>query len=352
MYEGLEISSDPHQRADESDFVLGVGPSSRLLAQLTIRRQVKTALDLGTGSGVQALLASRHAGRVVGVDVNPRALAIAAANARGNGIANVEWREGNWLEPVAGERFNLVVANPPYVISPESQLAYRDSGENTDALVRRLLEEVPTVLEEGGFGQVLCNWVVRETLDWRSSLDEAIRGSGCDALLLRFQEQDPVEYAEEWHLRLADVDGHAYRKTVDRWVAYYREHAVAAIAFGLVVLRRRTVDRNWVRALEVPAAPTDGAGEHLVRLFEGWDWARSAPDEDVMVAPAPGGRIVRRLDLEDGTERITLEARPNAGFGARIDESVVDLLARRQPLPAADAKRLVGLGLLLTEDQP
>lgn len=62
-YDGLEVSSDSHERATEADFVLGVGPSSRMLAQLTIRRSVDAALDLGTGSGVQALLASRHADR-------------------------------------------------------------------------------------------------------------------------------------------------------------------------------------------------------------------------------------------------------------------------------------------------
>jgi methylase of polypeptide subunit release factors len=350
-YDGLEIRCDPHDRANERDFVLGVGPASRTLARLTIRRPVDAALDLGTGSGVQALLAARHARRVVAVDVSARALEIARLNARANGIENVEWREGSWLEPVREERFGLVVANPPYVVSPDAALAYRDSGEQTDALVRRLLAELPGVLAEGGFAQVLCNWVVGRGQDWRSPLEEPIRGCGCDAVLLKFAEQDPLEYAEHWHSGLAAVDEDAYRETVDRWVAYYREHAVAAIAFGLVVLRRRSGGRNWVRALSVPAAPTDRAGDHIVRLFEGWDWVRQAPGVDVTVVPAPGGRIVRRLDLAGGKERITLEVTPNAGFAARIDGSVADALAERRPLPAREAKRLVGLGLALTQGE-
>jgi hypothetical protein len=350
-YDGLEIASDPDERLEEPDFVLGLGPATRILAQLTIRRPVDWALDLGTGSGVQALLASRHAQRVVGIDVSRRALAVADLNAQSNGIENVEWREGSWLETVRRERFGLVVAHPPYVISPESDLVYRDSGESTDALVLRLLSQVPAVLEEGGFAQVLCNWVVAEGGEWRKPLEQAIAGCGCDAVLLRYAQQEPTEYAGAWHRRLAEQDPGEFRKAVDRWVAYYREHGVEAIAFGLAVLRRRS-GRNWIRAIKVPAAPTDGAGDHVARLFDGWDWARSASDQDVVLAPGPGARVLRRLDLEEGSERITLEVRPNVGFSARIDETVADRLARRQPLPVAEAKRLVGLGLLLTPDQP
>lgn len=349
-YDGLELMSDPDERSEEPDFVLGVGPATRTLAQLTIRWPVDSALDLGTGSGVQALLASRHAQRVVGIDVSGRALAVADFNARANGIENVEWREGSWLEPVRGERFGLVVANPPYVISPDSDLVYRDSGETTDSLVRRLLSEIPGVLEEGGFAQIVCNWVVAEGGDWRMPLERAITDRGCDAVFLRYAQQEPTEYAETWHRRLAEKDASEYRSVVDRWVAFYREHGVEAIAFGLVVLRRRP-GPNWTRAIKVPAPATERAGDHVVRLFVGWDWARSAPDEEVVLPPAPGARVLRRVDLEDGNERITLEVRPNVGFAARIDATVADRLARRQPLPAAEAKRLAGLGLLLTPDE-
>ncbi len=346
-YEGLKIASDPAHRAGEADFVLGVGPATRTLAQLTVRRPVESALDLGTGSGVQALLATRHARKVVGVDVSRRALSIAALNARANAVANVEWREGSWLEPVRGERFDLVVANPPYAISPDSTFVYRDSGEKTDALVRRLLAQLPDVLAEGGYAQILCNWVVAEGADWRTPLEEAIAGRGCDAVFLRYAQQEPVEYAESWHRRLAVRDVREHRETVDRWVAYYRQHGVAGIVFGLVVLRRRP-GPNWTRAIKVPAAPTNHAGDHVFRLFAGWDWARIAGEEETVAAPAPGGRIVRRIDLEEGTERITLEVRPNVGFSARIEATVADRLARKEPLPASDARRLVGLGLLLT----
>ena len=102
------------------DFVPGVHRPSVTLAHLTVRRRVERALDVGTGNGVQAILAAAHAERVVATDINPRALAYAGLNASLNGCDNIEFRHGSFLDPVAGDRFDLVVSNPPYVISPES----------------------------------------------------------------------------------------------------------------------------------------------------------------------------------------------------------------------------------------
>jgi release factor glutamine methyltransferase len=84
----------------------------RVPADLPIR-----ILDLGTGSGAIALALAheRPRARVVGVDVSRPAVAIAAGNAGRLGLANVEFRAGSWFEPVAGERYDLIVSNPPYI---------------------------------------------------------------------------------------------------------------------------------------------------------------------------------------------------------------------------------------------
>lgn len=74
-------------------------------------------LDLGTGSGVCALFAARHARRVVAVDINPAAVRCAAVNALLNGLEQrIELRHGDLFAPVAGERFDLVLFNPPFLL--------------------------------------------------------------------------------------------------------------------------------------------------------------------------------------------------------------------------------------------
>ena len=113
------------------DHVLGVGGASLTLARITPRATVARALDLGTGCGVQALHLGRHATEVVATDRNRRALRLAAVSAA---LSGQEWdlREGSLFEPVAGEAFDLVVSNPPFVISPGHRYTYRDAGLPAD----------------------------------------------------------------------------------------------------------------------------------------------------------------------------------------------------------------------------
>jgi hypothetical protein len=158
-----------------ADHVPGVGGATTSLAQLTVRRPVGTALDLGTGCGVQAFHLTAQAGRVVATDVNRRALDMARLATALNGLADaVEYREGDFFAPVAGQRFDQVVSNPPFVVSPATadsagggRFAYRDAGFAGDELGELLLSRLPDHLAPGGTGQLLANWEHRSGADWR-----------------------------------------------------------------------------------------------------------------------------------------------------------------------------------------
>ncbi len=126
----LLIAHDPARRGKPlmGDHVIGLGPASRTLAALTVRLKAGRVLDLGTGSGIQAMLAWNHCDEVVATDINPRALAYTRFNAALNRLAIPTTRQGNLFEPLADEAFDLIVANPPYVLSPDSSIHFRDSG--------------------------------------------------------------------------------------------------------------------------------------------------------------------------------------------------------------------------------
>ena len=83
-----------------------------------------SVLDLGTGSGAIALaIASERPGsRVTGVDISPAALQVAMQNSRDLGLTHIDWRLGSWFEAVAGETFDVIVANPPYVAAADPAL--------------------------------------------------------------------------------------------------------------------------------------------------------------------------------------------------------------------------------------
>ena len=330
-FQDLLLASDPDLPGEKpADFVTGVNPAAWTLAQLTIRRPAATTLDLGTGSGIQALLAARHSGRVTATDVNPRALEYLRLNARLNGVENVEPVEGSWLEPVRGRRFDLIVANPPYVISPEAAHVFKDSGLDADGASRLVVEQLPEHLEEGGVAQVLCNWVHAADEDWRAPLERWVRGRGVDALLLRYETFTPLEYATAWNASLG-TDPEAFGAALDRWLAYDARLGIERIAWGHVVLRRRT-GRNRVRAVEVPGGPSDGAGRQLERMLAAWDEPLGVDAlPAAILRPVEGAELVRRsLASRDGgwtagRARVTLA--PTLGFAVPLDDDAAAVLA-------------------------
>ena len=339
-FDGLVIVSDrPTQRGREPrDHVMDVSSPSLLLASVSMRRRVGSALDLCTGSGVQAFLAARNADRVVAVDVNPRALNFAAFGARLNGIENVELREGDLYEPVAGERFGLIVANPPYVVSPETSLLLRDGGLPGDSFCELLVRRAPAFLEEGGYAHVVVNWAHGADEHWSAPIREWVADTGCDALLLHQVSQEPLDYAALWNRDLREDRG-AYAAALDRWTEYHRRHGIEAIASGVIVLRRRE-GANWIRAEELLPDMLLPADHHIARLFEGQDFL-AAHDEAAFL----DGRFLLaeehvleetvRLGEGGGTQRRVLRLQNGLRWQVALDANTASVLSRldgRRPL--------------------
>lgn len=233
----------PPRLAD--DHVLGVNEAATTLAGLTVRDPVHRALDLGCGSGIQALHLSSHVTGVVGTDVLPRALAMARWSALLNGLQSVEWREGSLLEPVSDEQFDLIVSNPPFVVSPDAAgwgegahtvLTYRDSLTEGDAMVAGLIQNLPRHLKPGGTAQLLANWAHLRGQDWRERVSSWIP-EGIDAWVVQREVLDPSSYVEVW---LADAGLRGtpgYVKRYDAWLRWMEAGGIESVGMGWVTLR-------------------------------------------------------------------------------------------------------------------
>ncbi|MGO2747227.1 class I SAM-dependent methyltransferase [Microbacterium sp.] len=249
-----------------ADHVLGVGGASRTLAELIMPAPVSRALDLGTGCGIQALLVSRHAGEVVATDVSERALAFAALNARLNGVSNITFRQGSMFEPVQGEAFDLIVSNPPFVITPRvdgvTAYEYRDGGLIGDALVEQFVREAPEHLTPGGVAQLLGNWESQTTAGL-SRLDSWI-APDLDAWVIEREELTPLGYAELW-IRDGGTTPRdaAFDRMLEAWLDDFTARGVTAIGFGYVLLRRGVAGREPLRRFEKISQPLSGTGRAL-----------------------------------------------------------------------------------------
>lgn len=269
----------------EEGVVLGVGGASTTLAGITVREPVASALDVGTGSGIQALHASQHATHVTATDLNPRALAFTRLTLALSGAAPADLREGSLFGPVADETFDLIVSNPPFVISPGARLTYRDGGMGGDDLCRTLVQQSGDRLNEGGYAQFLANWQHVEGEEWQDRLRTWVP-RGCDAWIVQREVQDVTQYAELWLRDSGDhrSDPAEYSARYEAWLDEFEALGTKAVGFGWITLRKTSaaepsiVIEEWPHPVEQPLGPA------IEAHFAHQDYLRERDDAALLAA--------------------------------------------------------------------
>lgn len=273
-FEQLLVASDPMLKAESpehSDLVLWPNPSTWLLSRFTVRAPFASALDLGTGCGVQALSAALHASHVTGTDLNPRATNFAEFNARLNGIEGLEFLTGDTFAPIGHRTFDLIVSNPPFFVSPFNHDMFCDNPMDLDHYCRAVVRDGSSHLNENGFLQIVCEWVQVQGQDWKERLTEWVDGTGCDAWVFKGYTEDPSQYAlkriREISLGTDVGDNLVYY----RWMEYYERMGVVSIHGGMIALRRRS-GHNWIRWNDVPGTPKEPFGDFVLGGFKNRDF--------------------------------------------------------------------------------
>jgi methylase of polypeptide subunit release factors len=334
--------TDAGGRPLRPDHVLGVGGASTTLAQLTVRRPVERALDIGTGCGVQALHLSTHCGHVTATDLVPRALDLAATSFALSGVV-VDLLGGDLTEAVAGREFDLVVCNPPFVVGPAARFAYRDaswSGADSagDALSRRAVRAAAGVLADGGVAHLLVNWLHVAGEEWQDRVGAWVSDLGVDALMLERDAQTPDDYVATW---LADA-GEDDANLVGQWMDWFRAQRIEAVGFGWVVLRRSAAPHRV--AVERAPQPVDlPLGLEVGAWLDRLDWLRGRTDADLLAhafRSAPGLRrdVASYVATTGGWQTAAASLGLDSGFRWSLpcDQATADLVA------ACDGERPLG----------
>jgi methylase of polypeptide subunit release factors len=372
------------------EHVLGIGGASNTLTGLMIDRRVGSVLDLGTGCGIQALHASRHASRVVATDISARAIELARFNARLNGVTNIEFRLGDLFEPVALERFDQIVSNPPFVITPrEAGVAayeYRDGGMVGDGIVQAMVREAAEHLNQGGVAQFLGNWEYRHAASglervagWLDSLDAS--NGGIDAWVIEREVQDAASYAETWIRDGGTRPGTPEFDTMyDAWLTDFATRGVESVGFGYLTLRRgERATTRWRRLERVQTSGTDaaGLGRHIAACLDAATWLQMADaalvastlvvaddvteerhywpgaDDPSVIALHQGGGFGRTIQVDSGLAAVVGACDGDLTIGA-ICSAVAQLLdvddaaLLRELLP--QLRELIATGFLLVSE--
>ncbi|MCG7300402.1 class I SAM-dependent methyltransferase [Brevibacterium ravenspurgense] len=328
----------------DGDFVLGLGGAGRTLIEITPREAVTTAADIGTGCGIQALALALHADTVIATDISERALEFTRLNAKINGVGNIETRQGSLLEPLHGQTVDLLVTNPPFVITPQAargQFEYRDGGMPGDQLMRSLVRDIPHHLSDGGQAAMLGNWEVgqpdaeagpsawhKAAQDEAASADEAAVGTaavGQTSLMVIEREQlSPTAYAHTW-IRDGGVVRASEKWNADTaaWLNDFASRGVEQIAFGWVRFKRNAGGEPVVAAHRVSGplgANAAGVAAFLDTRMAMLEWLAGAEDSEIAdTAFVRGSDIVEHRHHTPGSENPSvIEMAQGTGFGQTL----------------------------------
>jgi SAM-dependent methyltransferase len=275
-------------------------------------KRLGAILDLGCGAGACALAMSPQADRVVGTDINPRAVALGRVNAAVNGTTNVEFRAGDLFGPVAGETFDLVVSQPPFVARPDGaeERTYLFGGERGDELALRLLSELPAYLSAGGRAVVLIEFPEVAGDDIVGRVRGAIaRGGGAATgdrpvrVLLLQNRQDVDDACVSYALAQHPSLGAGYANAVRAWRTHFERLGVRGQELTFTILEPADRGRAWIAKTRIRfREATIGLSKQLV------DAAMAA--HDLVAAGAPAW-LSARLRVPDGSRFV--EEKDEAG---------------------------------------
>ncbi len=324
------VVGDLPRRGQRRDHVDGVTHAADVGRRLSVPLGPgQRLLDLGTGSGIHALLAARAGGSAVGADINPRALRLAAIGQQLSDVDGVRWCQGSWYEAVAGERFDRIICVAPYVVSPDSEFTFRDGDRSGEDPLRTVAAGAAAHLAPGGCAQLMCCWGHSADEDWRRTPMRWLAPRGADVLLVRLEEADPVRYAVVWNRPpMRTLTPAIHDRVMGRWLSHYAREGFDRISFGVLYVRRRVrggragLSRSALEAGEGVAGVASGAqvGRALVNL----EVLAGCDHDDALVNLAPaipaGQRVEQRLEHDGSGYRLRRASiRQADGLGVRVD---------------------------------
>ncbi|MBL8214221.1 MAG: methyltransferase [Bryobacterales bacterium] len=284
----------------EQDFVMcGAENLSRRYVDTFGKSPCESLLELGTGAGLGALVASRFAAKVTATDIVPRAVSYAEFNCRLNGVTNVEVLQGDLFAPVAGRTFDRIVCHPPFEPSIKGDYTFSIGGEDGEAVIERIVREAPAHLNPGG--RLYCQ--VTGTDRQGEPFEERVRtwlgddAARTDVALFVRLTTEPREYAVEQIL----AENQDSWKLLE-WNVMYSKIKARLVIVGMLVLQKRASERPVFFTRRV-FGPRTGLAEMEDLLA--WETRAAEPGfaEDLMglrPVPGEGWKLYARHAMREG----------------------------------------------------
>ncbi|HVG20391.1 MAG TPA: methyltransferase [Blastocatellia bacterium] len=347
---GLLIASDRNNNPDGSHFAPppdivfpAINGGTLLFLKLIPKSPARSILDIGSGSGVAALMLSACAQHVVASDVTSRAAHFASFNRLLNRRDNVEVASGDLYSAVEGQTFDRIVAHPPYVPSLSQTTIFRDGGETGEALVKRIIEGLPEYLRPGGTYYSLCLGLDTKEARFEERVRDWLGESHdeFDVLFVFADERSPEQFVQDW----AKWTNSIASSDLARWDDIFTRVGARSLVYGAVVVHRHgaTLDANSKDAdsnRQTPAVTArrrlgaETRGTHIEWALR-WHRARARADSPQKIAysrPRLSPRLQVRTThvVKDGAlvpSNFVFETEVPFPIATRLDPWIVPVIA-------------------------
>lgn len=245
-YAGFFVTADRAYRGQQRmppnhDYVAGgIDPTSVQFYEGLSTTPCRTLLEMGTGSGVGALLATRFAEKVWAVDINTRSVEFAGHNRNLNGLDNLTVLQSDLFSALENLRFERIIANLPFVPSTDSTAVFAAGGEDGERILASFLSQCAAHLEPAGrvYALVMGSDRAGDPFESRIRRYLAAAEPECDVALFPRKIMAPMDFAFD-QLLLKNSDS----ATVYRWVDLFERFAVEQMVLGTLVVQRRSTGR-------------------------------------------------------------------------------------------------------------
>jgi len=296
----------------KEDPVMYIGMDSHGLVQSAPRNSCKKLLDLCCGSGIQGIIASRYAKSIIAVDLNPRAIRFSRFNSQLNGLTNYKVVYGNLYDSITDKCFDVILANPPFVPSPQNALGFRDGGNNGEEVLKSIISNASKFLSDYGR---LC--IVSDLVDvehYKQKIIDWIGKNNFDCLVLKTAERNEILFSVPHCKAPFHQSYFEFNEEIDLWINNFRENNLNSINFGYIFLwkNNKNLDRKY--ASRTINNPLTKIFNHVENWYEQQSKWSSDYSDEMFVCIHPSTLISTTQDLANNMIRYELSINDNPFF--------------------------------------
>jgi len=216
--------------------VMYIGSDSFGLVNTAPRRISERTLDLCTGSGIQSIMASKYSKEVIAVDINPRAIRFSRFNVQFNGVENVHVVMGDLYQCIPDIKFDTILANPPFVPSPDENMKFRDGGVKGETILSTIIKGAPKFLTNSG-----RLYIVTDLVDVSSYKKKLMNWWGKDSakmMLLKTADRNEILFSVPHCHYPFNQTYSEYSNELIKWVDNFQKSNLNAVNFGYILIEK------------------------------------------------------------------------------------------------------------------